>query len=186
MAAAGIFYPTSTAGQALTGSTARLAASSPMAANTNSASSASSSTDSMVSANDFMTLLVTEMKNQDPTAQTDPNEYVNQLVQVNSLEQLITINETLQTDLGGTTSTTAKKSSASAESADAVTKATASAAQATAAARSATTSGASAASSLAAGNLSIPAANPAAERVAQALSGKQSSAASLKSIAGVR
>jgi len=42
-----------------------------------------------VSANDFLTLLVTEMKNQDPTAQTDPTQYVNQLVQVNSLEQLI-------------------------------------------------------------------------------------------------
>jgi len=36
------------------------------------------------------------MKNQDPTATTDPNEYVNQLVQVNSLQQLISINETLQ------------------------------------------------------------------------------------------
>lgn len=48
-----------------------------------------------ISANDFLTLLVTEMKNQDPTAQTDPNEYINQLVQVNSLEQLISINEKL-------------------------------------------------------------------------------------------
>ena len=54
-----------------------------------------------ISANDFLTLLVTEMKNQDPTAQTDPNEYVNQLVQVNSLEQLISINETLQAGLKG-------------------------------------------------------------------------------------
>ncbi len=42
-----------------------------------------------ISANDFLTLLVTEMQNQDPTATTDPNEYINQLVQVNSLEQLI-------------------------------------------------------------------------------------------------
>ena len=39
------------------------------------------------------------MKNQDPTANTDPNEYINQLVQVNSLEQLISINQTLTTDL---------------------------------------------------------------------------------------
>lgn len=51
-----------------------------------------------ISANDFLTLLVTEMKNQDPTADTDPNEYINQLVQVNSLEQLISINQTLLTD----------------------------------------------------------------------------------------
>src|SRR5258708_37834493 len=40
---------------------------------------------SNISANDFLTLLVTEMKNQDPTANTDPNQYINQLVQVNSL-----------------------------------------------------------------------------------------------------
>lgn len=55
---------------------------------------------STISANDFLTLLVTEMKNQDPTAQTDPNEYINQLVQVNSLEQLIQINQNLSTALG--------------------------------------------------------------------------------------
>jgi flagellar basal-body rod modification protein FlgD len=49
-------------------------------------------------------LLVTEMQNQDPTAQTDPNEYVNQLVQINSLEQLISINQNLATVLGAATS----------------------------------------------------------------------------------
>src|SRR5581483_8607650 len=41
-------------------------------------------------------------KNQDPTAQTDPNEYINQLVQVNSLEQLIQMNQSLSTALGTT------------------------------------------------------------------------------------
>jgi flagellar basal-body rod modification protein FlgD len=46
-----------------------------------------------ITANDFLTLLVTELKNQDPTANTDPNAYVNQLVQVNSLQQLIQINQ---------------------------------------------------------------------------------------------
>jgi flagellar basal-body rod modification protein FlgD len=45
------------------------------------------------------------MQNQDPTAQTDPNEYINQLVQVNSLEQLIDINQNLTTALGGAGST---------------------------------------------------------------------------------
>lgn len=60
--------------------------------NSNSDDSAS------ITANDFLTLLVTEMRNQDPTANTDPNEYINQLVQVNSLEQLISINQTLQGD----------------------------------------------------------------------------------------
>ena len=63
-----------------------------------------------IAANDFLTLLVTEMKNQDPTATTDPNEYVNQLVQVNSLQQLISINETLK---GASLSTTARADAAS-------------------------------------------------------------------------
>lgn len=68
------------------------------AGGTNSGSSGSAT----ISANDFLTLLVTEMQNQDPTAQTDPNEYINQLVNVNSLEQLIDINQTLDTGLGVT------------------------------------------------------------------------------------
>jgi flagellar basal-body rod modification protein FlgD len=53
------------------------------------AASASSST---ITANDFLTLLVAEMKNQDPTAPTDPNAYITQMVGVNSLQQLIGIN----------------------------------------------------------------------------------------------
>lgn len=59
---------------------------------TSSTGSASSSTSPDITANDFLTLLVAELKNQDPTANTDPNAYVNQLVQVNSLQQLISIN----------------------------------------------------------------------------------------------
>ena len=46
-----------------------------------------------ITATDFMTLLVTEMKNQDPTQPTDPTQYVQQLVGVNSLQQLIGINQ---------------------------------------------------------------------------------------------
>lgn len=71
---------------------------------TQGASGSSAGDASTISANDFLTLLVTEMKNQDPTANTDPNEYINQLVQVNSLEQLISINQTLSSDLGGSAS----------------------------------------------------------------------------------
>ena len=68
-------------------------------ANPQAAAPTSSASDTAtISANDFLTLLVTEMKNQDPTANTDPNEYINQLVQVNSLEQLISINQTLTSD----------------------------------------------------------------------------------------
>ncbi len=64
------------------------------AAGTNpSAASASSANPAVVTANDFLTLLVSELKNQDPTANTDPTAYVNQLVQVNSLQQLIQISQ---------------------------------------------------------------------------------------------
>lgn len=74
--------------------------------------SASSSTDggATISANDFLTLLVTEMQNQDPTADTDPNEYINQLVNVNSLEQLIQINQTLSSAVPATSSSTSGSS----------------------------------------------------------------------------
>lgn len=48
-----------------------------------------------ITSNDFLSLLVTEMKNQDPTQPTDPNAYIQQLVGVNSLQQLISINQDL-------------------------------------------------------------------------------------------
>jgi len=67
-------------------------------------SSSSSNSDATISANDFLTLLVTEMQNQDPTADVDPNAYIDQLVQINSLEQLISINQNLATVLGAATS----------------------------------------------------------------------------------
>src|ERR1700757_4321397 len=85
---------------------------------------------SSITANDFLTLLVTEMKNQDPTAQTDPNEYINQLVQVNSLEQLIQINQNLSTALGtsssGETADLSRRPQGAMPGADPITTATAS------------------------------------------------------------
>src|SRR5580704_11134726 len=66
-----------------------------------SGSSSSDASDTSITANDFLTLLVAEMKNQDPTADQDPNAYIDQLVQVNSLQQLIAINQ----DLSGGSST---------------------------------------------------------------------------------
>jgi len=92
-----------TAGNSLTGAQAPTGKSAnPMVAQTAGTSSTGSpgSSSATISANDFLTLLVTEMQNQDPTATTDPNEYINQLVQVNSLEQLIDINQNLSTVLG--------------------------------------------------------------------------------------
>jgi flagellar basal-body rod modification protein FlgD len=89
-----------TAGQALSGKNAATAA--PAIGTSDTSGTSGTSDDSAtISANDFLTLLVTEMQNQDPTANSDPNEYINQLVQVNSLEQLIDINQNLTTAIGG-------------------------------------------------------------------------------------
>jgi flagellar basal-body rod modification protein FlgD len=110
-----------------------------------SAGSSSEADSASISANDFLTLLVTEMKNQDPTANTDPNEYINQLVQVNSLQQLISINQTLTTD-----STMNARPSVKTEG-------------------TRTASASSAIPRLAPGNLAVPANNPAAHRVAESL-----------------
>lgn len=146
-----------------------------------------------ISANDFLTLLVTEMQNQDPTADTDPNEYIDQLVQVNSLEQLIDINQNLSTALGvsSSDSTQATAPSQLSGAAAGVAPSTADGApsvvhpaahrdsalgQVQSAAASAAASHASAehgypAGKTAPGNLSIPNAKQAAHRVAEALSG---------------
>lgn len=64
-----------------------------------------------ITANDFLTLLVAEMKNQDPTQPTDPNAYISQMVGVNSLQQLIGINQgvtSLDTAIDTSTSGTTK------------------------------------------------------------------------------
>jgi flagellar basal-body rod modification protein FlgD len=129
------------------------------------------------------------MKNQDPTASTDPNQYINQLVSVNSLEQLIDINSTLTKDSNSSTSSTnstaatsaltAKSASGTSAKAAGAHKATVAAAQS--AASTAPTSRVPAAistfaqahaSALAPGNLTVPAAKPAAQTVANALSGR--------------
>lgn len=82
------------------------------AAMTNAAAASSSTAgdtgDATITADDFLTLLVTELQNQDPTSDSDPNAYVNQLVDVNSLQQLISINSgigTLDSSVDGTGST---------------------------------------------------------------------------------
>jgi flagellar basal-body rod modification protein FlgD len=45
--------------------------------------------------NDFLTLLTAQLKSQDPLQPQDPTAFVGQLVQFNSLQQLIDINQTL-------------------------------------------------------------------------------------------
>jgi flagellar basal-body rod modification protein FlgD len=75
---------------------------------TNSTPTTSSTTTpaGTITSSDFLTLLVSELKNQDPTQPTDPNAYIQQLVGVNSLQQLISINQGLTSiEPAATTST---------------------------------------------------------------------------------
>jgi flagellar basal-body rod modification protein FlgD len=133
--------------------------------NSGQGSSAASSNEASVSANDFLTLLVTEMKNQDPTASTDPNEYINQLVQVNSLEQLISINQNLSTALG-TSATASSRASSPEPIADS---------QPTHNAAGGSRPGSAAdgvPGDVVSGNLSIPQTSSAAQRVGHALGGR--------------
>jgi flagellar basal-body rod modification protein FlgD len=149
------------------------AAANPMAASSSSGNSSQS--DATISANDFLTLLVTEMQNQDPTADTDPNEYINQLVQINSLEQLISINQNLATVLGTAASPTSQAASVAAVAP--VNARNAAGAQAsgpqskTTAASAIQSAGASVRPAKVHGNLAAPADAPAAHKVAHALDG---------------
>ncbi len=165
--AAAIFHHALTASQALTGQTAMPMSGSANGTNSTQGSSESGGTSgsadastnsATISANDFLSLLVTEMQNQDPTADTDPNEYINQLVQVNSLEQLIDINQTLSGAVDP--ATPAAGSGASRQVAALPDGATANSAPPAAAQQSAS------------GNLGVPAASAAAERVGHALDGR--------------
>ena len=188
------------AGAGLTATKAALsspAGASPSTGSTTGTSGTTGSTDdsSTISANDFLTLLVTEMQNQDPTATQDPNEYINQLVQVNSLEQLIDINQNLTTALGtpssgtGTVGSTAGQSSGATPGVQGLTaQNTLSQIQGAARAKAsamaggqplgAGATGSDPAVAFAArlkhapGNLAVPQANPAANHVAHALDGR--------------
>ena len=142
-----------------------------------SSSSSSSSSTATISANDFLTLLVTEMQNQDPTADTDPNEYINQLVNVNSLEQLISINQTLTTDLQQPRPRPAprrRNGSLDRRRRQAPGQRSSGARRDRRRRPRIPSAIGAATAKLAPGNLSVPAGNPAAQRVAQSLSGRSS------------
>ena len=51
----------------------------------------------------FMTMLVAELQNQDPSSPMDPSEMVDQLVQLNSLNELMAMHQDLDTLVNGTT-----------------------------------------------------------------------------------
>lgn len=80
----------------------------PLSTSSTSASSSASSSTGGLSSTDlegtFLNLLATELQNQDPTSPVDPTQMVGQLVSLNQLDQLISINQTLSS-LGGSGST---------------------------------------------------------------------------------
>jgi flagellar basal-body rod modification protein FlgD len=71
-----------------------------------SSSSSSSSLNSLTSENTFLQLLIAQIKNQDPLNPTDSIQFVGQLVQYSELEQLMGINQGVQTLTGDTTTAT--------------------------------------------------------------------------------
>lgn len=75
--------------------TAMTATSAPSTTTSTSTSSSSASTNST-----FMTLLLTELQSQDPTAPMDTTAMVGQMVSLNQLDQLMSIQSILQNSLG--------------------------------------------------------------------------------------
>lgn len=63
-------------------------------------------TGSLTNENTFLQLLVAQIQNQDPLNPSDSIQFIGQLVQFSQLEQLLSINQGIQTlDKGGATST---------------------------------------------------------------------------------
>ncbi len=93
---------------------ASLFPSSPVTAKANAASStaasSSSSSNSQTSLNSlgntFLQLLTQELQNQDPTAPMDSTQMVGQMISLNQLDQLASINQLLTSQFSSTTSTT--------------------------------------------------------------------------------
>src|SRR5579863_1782229 len=66
----------------------------PASPNTNS----SAAVPDMLTASDFLQILVAEFQNQDPTSPTDPTEYASQMVEFSNLGELQSINQDLQSN----------------------------------------------------------------------------------------
>jgi len=64
-------------------------------ATTSANSSATASATNSLSYNDFLTLLMSELKNQDPTQPMDPTQMVSQLATVSEVGQAVQTNSTL-------------------------------------------------------------------------------------------
>jgi flagellar basal-body rod modification protein FlgD len=71
-----------------------------------SSSGSTSSLNSLTSESTFLQLLIAQIQNQDPLNPTDSIQFVGQLVQYSELEQLMGINQGVQTLTGATTTST--------------------------------------------------------------------------------
>jgi len=71
------------------------------------ASTNSANANNLADPNLFITLLTAQLQAQDPTNPMSPEDMVQQLTEVNSLEQLISINQTLTNLASGAASTAA-------------------------------------------------------------------------------
>lgn len=79
---------------------------------TNSSSSTATTIDNTLDANSFITLLTTELQSQDPTNPIDPTQFVDQLTDLNSLQELIQIRSDLDSLVGDTTAAASGSESA--------------------------------------------------------------------------
>jgi flagellar basal-body rod modification protein FlgD len=80
------------------------------AAGSSSPTASTTPADPLASESTFLTLLVSQLQNQDPLSPVDSNTFVSQLTEYSQLEQLMGINQntnTLATDAGAATSATA-------------------------------------------------------------------------------
>lgn len=59
-------------------------------------STAKNANDAVMGKEDFLTLLVAQLQNQDPLSPNDPTEFTAQLAQFSSLEQLFSLNESME------------------------------------------------------------------------------------------
>ncbi len=80
------------------------------------ATTSSSSTSSSLSST-FLNLLATELQNQDPTAPVDSTAMVGQMISLNQLDQLISINQSLTGSTGTATTGSAQPAAATASDA---------------------------------------------------------------------
>jgi flagellar basal-body rod modification protein FlgD len=71
------------------------------ASKTAAGASAAASSGATVDYNDFLQLLIAQMRNQDPTNPTDSSEYMSQLAQLSSVEQAVQTNAKLDSLLSG-------------------------------------------------------------------------------------